>query len=131
VVVLNSPSCGRGVVLSPPRLQLKPPWDASCSFGGGLPLLPPKHGVALSGRCSSGDAQVATRSSLNVEHHMQVVKSVKMKPPEVALLGMLSFRVVHERLRQFTLQAAKRFEGSSPSSKSLCRSPRKLECCLL
>jgi hypothetical protein len=30
--------------------------DAFCSFGAGIPLLPPHHGIALSGRCSSGDA---------------------------------------------------------------------------
>jgi hypothetical protein len=56
VVILNNPSCGRDAVLSPPRLRLKLPWDASCSFSAGLLLLPPQHGVTLFGRCSNGDA---------------------------------------------------------------------------
>jgi hypothetical protein len=70
-------------------------------------------------------------SSLYAEHHMKVVKSMRMKPPEVAILGLLSFGVVLRRLRWFMLQAAQRFGGSSPSSKALCRSPRKMEGCLL
>jgi hypothetical protein len=129
VVVLNNPSCDRAVVLSPPRLRLKLPWDASCSSGVGLPLLPPQHG--LFGRCSSGDAQVVARSSLYVVHHMKVVKSVKMKPHEVTLLVLMLFRVVFWRLRQFVLQVTKRFRGSSPNSKFLCMSPRKSEGFLL
>jgi hypothetical protein len=39
VVILSNPSGGRAVVLSPPRLWL-------CSFGVGIPLLPPQHDVA-------------------------------------------------------------------------------------
>jgi hypothetical protein len=56
---------------------------------------------------------------------------VKMKPPEVALLALLSFRIVLQRLRWFVLQGAQCFQGSSPNSKSLCRWPRKTEGCLL
>jgi hypothetical protein len=131
VVVLSNPSGDRVVVLSPPGLRLKLPWDASCSFGAGIPLSPPQHGVALSGCCSSGDAQVAAHSSLYAEHHKKVVNSVKMKPAEVAILGLLSFGVVLHRIWWFTLQAAQHFRGSSPSSKALCRLSRKMKGCLL
>jgi hypothetical protein len=131
VVVLSNPSCYRAVVLSLPRLPLKPSWDACCSFGADITLLPPQHSVALSDRDSDGVAQVVTRNSLDAKHHMKVVKSIKMKPPKVTLLGLQSFHFVLQRLRWFALQAAQRFRGSSPSSKSLCRPPRKLEACLL
>jgi hypothetical protein len=43
-------------------------------------------------------------NSLCAKHHMKVVKSIKMKPPKVARLGLLSFRVVHGRLRRFALE---------------------------
>jgi hypothetical protein len=64
---------------------------------------------------SAGDAQASTCSFLIVEFHMKVVKSVKMKPPEVALLELLSFHTVH----------------GSPCRDALssCRSPRKSEWC--
>jgi hypothetical protein len=68
VVALSNPSCDRAVVLSPPQLQLKLPWDAFCSFGVGTPLLPPQHGVALFDRESGGVAQVAPHRSLYASH---------------------------------------------------------------
>jgi hypothetical protein len=146
-------------VLSPPRLQLKPPWDASCGNSctfSLLPPLPPQHGVAPSGRCfygvhrnsqfevhakfsgvvigcisfSTSNTQVATCSFLNVEYHMKVVKSVKMKPPEVALLELLLICTVHGRLWWNALPAAKCLRGIVPNFKSPCRSPRKSEWCL-
>jgi hypothetical protein len=52
-------------------------------------------------------------SFLIVEFHMKVVKSVKMKPPEVALLEMLSFHTVHWSSHWDVL--------------SSCQSPRKSE----
>jgi hypothetical protein len=64
-------------------------------------------------------------------HRMKVMKSIKMKPLEVALLGLLLFRFVPQRLWRFVFQATQHFHGSSPSSKSLYRSPRKSESCLL
>jgi hypothetical protein len=127
VVVLSNRSYDRAVVLSPPRLWLKPSWDACCSFGAGIPLLPPQDSVALSGRESGGVAQVVARSSLYSKLCMKVVKSVKVKPPEAALLVLLSFHFVLRRLRRFALQAAQHIRGSTLSSKSLCRSPRKSE----
>jgi hypothetical protein len=62
---------------------------------------------------TAGDAQVSIRDLLAVESRMMVVKSVKMKPPEVAPLEMLSIRDVHMRLRRVEL--------------SSCRSSRKSE----
>jgi hypothetical protein len=79
---------------------------------------------------SAGDAQVAMRSSLNVEYHMKVVKSIKMKPPHIALVEMLSIRAVHGRLQRIVLPATKRLKGTAPNFKFPCRSPRKLEWCL-
>jgi hypothetical protein len=70
-------------------------------------------------------------SSLYAKHHTKVVKSVKMKPPEIAILRLPSIGVVLRRLRRFTLQAIQHFRGSSASSKALCRSPSKMEGCLL
>jgi hypothetical protein len=70
---------------------------------------------ALPGRnpLSAGDATTSICSFLIVEFHMKVVKSVKKKPPEVALLELLLFHVVH---------------GSScRDALSSCRSPRKSE----
>jgi hypothetical protein len=64
---------------------------------------------------SAGDAQVFVRNFLNVEYHMKVVKSVKMKPLEVALLELLSIHVVHGRPHRDAL--------------SSCRSPSKSEWC--
>jgi hypothetical protein len=109
VVILYNPSIDRAAGLSPPQLWLNPPCDA------------PQLGVALSDCCSSGDAQVDARSSLYADHHIKVMKSVKMKPPEAALLGLLSFHIVLQIFRRFALQASKRFRGSSPNSKSLCK----------
>jgi hypothetical protein len=152
-------SCRREVVLSPPQLWVKLPWDASCGNSctyGGLPPLPPQHGIAPSGHyfcgvhpnsqlevhvkfsgvvigCisfSAGDAQVTTCSFLNVKYHMKVVKYVKMKPPEVTLLELLLICAVHGRLQRNALPAAKRLGGIVPNFKSPCRSPRKLEWCL-
>jgi hypothetical protein len=48
---------------------------------------------------SVGDPQVATRSFLYAMHRMKVVNYVKMKLPDVTLLGLLWIRAVHERLR--------------------------------
>jgi hypothetical protein len=101
VVILYNPSIDRAAGLSPPQLWLNPPCDA------------PQLGVALSDCCSSGDAQVDARSSLYADHHIKAMKFVKMKPPEVALLGLLSFHIVLQRFRRFALQASKRFRGSS------------------
>jgi hypothetical protein len=62
---------------------------------------------------AAGDAQASTRSFLIVEYHMKVAKSVKMKPPEVALLELLSFCTVLGSPHREVL--------------SSCRLPRKSE----
>jgi hypothetical protein len=108
---------------------------------GGVPLAPapPQPGIAPSVRCSYGahpnsqlemcvklggvvigcnplsvgDAPIFARCFLNAEYHIKVVKSVKMKPPEVTLLQLLSIRVVQRSPRWDAL--------------SSCRSPRKSE----
>jgi hypothetical protein len=56
---------------------------------------------------------IFARCFLNAEYHIKVVKSVKMKPPEVTLLQLLSIRVVQRSPRWDAL--------------SSCRSPRKSE----
>jgi hypothetical protein len=46
----------------------------------------------------AGDAQVTVCGFLGTESHMKVVKYVKMKPPEVVPMEMLSICAVHRRL---------------------------------
>jgi hypothetical protein len=68
---------------------------------------------------SVGDAHAATRSSLNVEHHMKVVKSVNMKPPEVTLLEILSICIVHGRLLRLRHKQQSALEALSQLQVSL------------
>jgi hypothetical protein len=62
--------------------------------------------------------------------HMEVVKFVKTKPPEVILLVLLLLRVVCGRCRRKALLPAECFGGNLfPNFKSRCRLLRKLEWC--
>jgi hypothetical protein len=85
----------------PPQLSVAP--FGRCSYGV-HPNSKIEVCVKISGLVvghnsfSTGDAQVTIRAFLDVEFHMKVVKSLKMKPPRVALLDLLSICVVHRRL---------------------------------
>jgi hypothetical protein len=147
---------GGGSVAVPPlpRCGLKPPWVATgqiyCSCG--IPPPRPPLIVAPSGRCSCaihprpkvciscsglvvvcsslivGKDQVASCSS---RPYMEVVKSVKIKPPEVVSLVLPWLRVQGGRRLRKALLAAQCLRGIFPNFKSRGRSSRKLEWCPL
>jgi hypothetical protein len=131
--------CDQDVILSPPWQRQKPPWDVlyenTC---GALPPVPPQLSVTPCGSCSygvhpnskievcvkisgvvvghnslfAGDAHVTVCGFLDAKFHMKVVKSVKMKPPEVALLELLSICAMHRSLRQDELCLLVGHQGS-------------------
>jgi hypothetical protein len=115
VVALSNPSCDRAVMLSPPRLWLKPPLDDCCSSGVGILLLPPQHDVALSNRESGGVAQVALCSSLYAKHRMKVVKSVKMKPLRSLLLACCHFALCLRDFGGLRFKLLNTFEDPPPA----------------
>jgi hypothetical protein len=135
-----------------PRCGRKLPWVATGQISCDLPPWPPliiapsnrcpcvvhpksQHEVRIS--CSGlvagcysiiiGNDQVTL---LFLRPHVEVVKSVKTKPPEIVSLVLPPFQLACGRCRGKALLAEQCLGGSFfPNFKSCCRSSRKLEWC--
>jgi hypothetical protein len=60
-------------------------------------------GVVIGRNSCAGDTQVVVHGLLAAKSHMKVVKSIKMKPHEVAPMEMSLIRVMHWRLQWLEL----------------------------
>jgi hypothetical protein len=88
-------SGGWDAMLSPPWQRCKPPWDALGEIPCGAllpvppPIIVPSFGRYSYGVRSNSKIEVCVKISGVVVGCMKVIKSIKMKPPEVTALEML------------------------------------------